>query len=159
MFSRLGDKQVSSTSALPVAEGTQPYSGILKSPVPKPVPKAPGVMQSMSKHSTFFRVLNKFYLLFLFFKYHFFTETSSMVADSMISTNRDVQSRIGAVKEVTVVKRSATFVSVPKQEYGLKRSSSAVFASKQPTEVKRVATVAPPMKRVQGVKTAGILGV
>lgn len=81
-----------------------------------------------------------------------------MVADSMISTNRDVQSRIGAVKEVTVVKRSATIVSIPKQEYGIKRSSSVVFAPKQSNEVKRVATVVPPVKRAQGVKTAGILG-
>ncbi|XP_034232235.1 uncharacterized protein C19orf47 isoform X2 [Thrips palmi] len=129
VFSRLGDKQVSSTSALAVAEGTLPFAGILKNVSSKPVSKAPIPVQ----------------------------KTSSMVADSVISTNRDVQSRIGTMKEVTVVKRSATFVSVPKQEYGLKRSSSAVFAPKQATEVKRVATVVPLMKRTQGVRTAGIL--
>lgn len=79
-----------------------------------------------------------------------------MIADSLISTNRsDVQSRIGAVKEVSVVKRSATIVSIPKQECGIKRSSSTLLAPRQVSEVKRIATVVSVPKHV---KTAGILG-
>lgn len=83
-----------------------------------------------------------------------------MVADSLISPSRnDIQSRIGSTKEVTVVKRSATVISLPKsnQDQGIKRSASVVSIPRQMGDVKRleIITSSRPSKIV---KTEGILG-
>lgn len=129
VFSRLGDKQVSSTSIPPGTEDNASHPGILKNTVTKPVQRATVVAR-----------------------------TSSMVADSLSTANRsDVQSRIGMTKDVTTVKRSATIVSIPKQDYGIKRSATVVMIPRKTGEVKRLATVLPGSKPVKLVKTEGIL--
>ncbi|KAK3909934.1 hypothetical protein KUF71_019943 [Frankliniella fusca] len=128
VFSRLGDKQVSSTSTHPGFEETKLHPGILKNSLSQPVQRATAVAR-----------------------------TSSMVADSLSSASHcDVQSRIGTSKEVTTIKRSAAVVSIPKQDYGIKRSATVVTIPRKP-EVKRLATVVPGSKPVKLVKTEGIL--
>lgn len=132
VFSRLGDKQDSSPPLAPVMKKTVPYVGILKSSTTKSPQRTPVVVQ----------------------------KTSSMVADSLTSPSRsDIQSRIGATKEVTVVKRSATVVSIPKQDHGIKRSASLVSVPRQVqvSDLKRTATLKTVTRPSKIVKTEGIL--
>lgn len=98
VFSRLGDKQVSSTSVVPAVEEKLVHPSILKTPNPK-TPLRPVVVQ----------------------------KTASMVADSLGNTSgRDVQSRIGMSKQVTGIKRSAAAASCPTEQFVIKRTATIV---------------------------------
>lgn len=87
------------------------------------------------------------------------SETSSMVADSLGNINRSaVQSRIGMSRQVSGIKRSATVISVPKQDYETKRSATIIAVPKQDYVIKRSATIVSIPKQVKEVKTEGFLG-